>query len=144
MANFCQKTATSLNALVQWISTNNEATSKIDSNTYNRGSNRLPDISNQVPDILILMATSLYQPAERNLEELLVKPHAPLHVFIVSVGSAATASPHYAHPLAFAATTAYLAAKDFEALKELVLPICQSVQSFIGKTLLFTIIDEID
>lgn len=131
MANLCQKTATSINALVEWMSTN-IGLSKVDSQTYDWGSNRP-----QVPDILILLATSLYQPAERNLGELLVKPHAPLHVFIVNVGSAATASAHYAKPLAFAATTAHLAAKDFDALDDLVAPLCQSVQSFLSGFLFF-------
>lgn len=135
MANFCQKTSTSLNALVEWMSTNNNgigsSKTKIDSQAFDWGSNRP-----QVPDILILLVTSLYQPSEHNLGELLIKPHAPLHVFIVSVGSAATTTAYYAKPLAFAATTAHLAVKDFDALDDLVAPLCQSVQSFLSKFVL--------
>lgn len=115
-ANYCQKTATSLNAMVEWMSTEAAA------------SNRAA-----VPDILILLATSLYQPPEHRLGELLVRRHSPLHVFIVNVGSAAPANAHYAQAITFAATTAHLAVRDFETLDELVAPLCQSVQSFIGE-----------
>jgi hypothetical protein len=84
-----------------------------------------------VPDIIVVISTSLYQPREVNPGEILVRPLSPTHVFLVTIGNSAP-SARYMHTVQFAATTTHLASYDFNALAELEEPLCESVNSFLG------------
>jgi hypothetical protein len=85
-----------------------------------------------VPDVVVVISTSLYQPREVNVGELLVRPLSPTHVFLITIGNGAP-SARYMHTVQFAATTTHLAAIDFNALGDLELPLCESVNTFLGK-----------
>jgi hypothetical protein len=85
-----------------------------------------------IPDIVIVISTSLYQPREVNPGEILVRPLSPTHVFLITIGNGAP-SARYMHTVQFAATTTHLAAIDFNSLSQLELPLCESVNSFLGK-----------
>ncbi|CAD5224153.1 unnamed protein product [Bursaphelenchus okinawaensis] len=93
----------------------------------------ISDAANRLtsPDVMIVISTSLYQPREVNVYELLIKPSSPTHVFLITIGSAAP-STRYLNSLQFAATTTHLAALDFESLAQLEYPLCESVNSFIS------------
>ncbi|KAI6230205.1 hypothetical protein M3Y99_01087500 [Aphelenchoides fujianensis] len=84
-----------------------------------------------VPDVLVVISTSLYQPRVVNPGELLVRPLSPTHVFLITIGNGAP-SARYTHTVHFGATTTHLAALDFNALVDLEVPLCESVNSFLG------------
>lgn len=42
-----------------------------------------------VPDIIVVIGTSLYQPREVNTDEILVRPLSPTHVFLITIGNTA-------------------------------------------------------
>ncbi|KAI6213522.1 hypothetical protein M3Y94_00160200 [Aphelenchoides besseyi] len=84
-----------------------------------------------VPDVLVVISTSLYEPREVRAGELLVRPLSPTHVFIITIGNGAPST--YTHNVQFAATTNRLAAIDFNSLIDLELPLCESVNSFLGE-----------
>ena len=84
-----------------------------------------------VPDVVIVVSTSLYQPRDVNAGELLVRPLSPTHVFLVTIGNGAPIE-RYMRAVPFAATTTRLAALNFESLADLKVPLCESVNSFLG------------
>uniref|UniRef100_A0A915EB00 VWFA domain-containing protein n=1 Tax=Ditylenchus dipsaci TaxID=166011 RepID=A0A915EB00_9BILA len=110
--DYCQNNLVSWNTIVEWISNIEEG-------------NR-PNI----PDVIVLVTSSNYQPPELKTGELLVRPRSPIHVFIVSVGQNMP-SEAALKPLQFAATTVHLAVLDFKTLNEMVEPLCESVHSFL-------------
>ncbi|KAI1698497.1 von willebrand factor type A domain-containing protein [Ditylenchus destructor] len=111
---YCQPTAATLNSLISWASRTEEG---------NRA---------HIPDVVVLVTSSQYRPPELKFGEMLVKPQSPIHVFTITVGSGPP-SGSALKPLQFAATTVNLAVLDFNALKDLVDPLCESVQSFLGE-----------
>lgn len=82
-------------------------------------------------DIIIFIGTGQYQPPELQIDELLAKPHSPIHVFQIIVGKTMPDESMF-RKLQFAATTAHLAVANFDSLSQLVDPLCESVQSFLG------------
>lgn len=119
---YCSRRAASLNSIVEWMLNTRES------------SNRP-----QAIDVLVLVTTALYRPPELNVGEVLVKPQrTPIHIFVVTVGT--TSTEPTGKPYQFAATTAHLAVKDFSHLSEVVAPLCESVNSFIGEFWLLILI----
>lgn len=112
---YCELTATSWNNIVNWMSNFENENKLLNSN------------------VIVLISTNYYQPPELKIGEILAKPNSPIHVFQIIIGK--TTNKLMFRKFQFAATTAHLIVTDFDSLFQLVNPLCESVQSFLGNNL---------
>ncbi|TKR88726.1 hypothetical protein L596_012926 [Steinernema carpocapsae] len=83
-----------------------------------------------VADMVIVISTALYSIPELNENEVLLHPISPIHAFFVSVGGSASLNGD----LQSSATNVRLSAVDFAALDDLVEPLCESANDFVGNS----------
>uniref|UniRef100_A0A1I7ZCJ7 VWFA domain-containing protein n=1 Tax=Steinernema glaseri TaxID=37863 RepID=A0A1I7ZCJ7_9BILA len=81
-----------------------------------------------VPDVVVVISSALFSIPELNDNELLLHPASPMHAFFITVGGS---SALYGD-LQSSATNVRLSAVDFGVLDDLVAPLCESANDFVG------------
>ncbi|KAK0413373.1 hypothetical protein QR680_006765 [Steinernema hermaphroditum] len=81
-----------------------------------------------VADVVVVISSALFSIPELNENEVLLHPTSPIHAFFITVGGS---SALYGD-LQSSATNVRLSAIDFAALDDLVAPLCESANDFIG------------
>ncbi|KAK0413374.1 hypothetical protein QR680_006765 [Steinernema hermaphroditum] len=82
-----------------------------------------------VADVVVVISSALFSIPELNENEVLLHPTSPIHAFFITVGGS---SALYGD-LQSSATNVRLSAIDFAALDDLVAPLCESANDFIGE-----------
>ncbi|KAK6756543.1 hypothetical protein RB195_014765 [Necator americanus] len=84
----------------------------------------------RLPDVVVVISSTKYRIPEQLPTETLFSPQSPLHIFYVMIGGPSPDESRF-EP---SATFTRLSAVDFTALERLVVPLCETVNSFVGGT----------
>ncbi|WKY11058.1 hypothetical protein Q1695_002975 [Nippostrongylus brasiliensis] len=80
-----------------------------------------------LPDVVVVISSAKYRIPETLSQETLFSPQSPLHIFYIIIGGPSPDESRF-EP---SATTIRLSAVDFSALERLVLPLCETVNTFV-------------